>query len=306
MRKFPGLIYFLLLSLVLISCNKQVSDAVEDLPKINIPKYGEDNTLEIASWNIEQFPKHGQTVSDVKNIILDLDIDLYAVEEINDVASFRNLLDSLNATTGGDFYGGRLNEQSSNLKTGIIFKKTIVEVIDSTYLFVNDNDFAGRPPYALYLRANRNNQVFDFTLIVVHLKAFDDSASQARRRSAIEKLETYIQTRLQETGSDPDYIIAGDWNDLLDDPAQDNVFLPFLNDTANYRFLTEPFAGSNTEYTYIAGSFRSLIDHIMITTSVENAYPGITAKILKVDETFTLYLSEVSDHRPVASKIPVF
>jgi hypothetical protein len=35
-------------------------------------------------------------------------------------------------------------------------------------------------------------------------------------------------------------------------------------------------------------------------------YPGIKAKILKVDETFTLYLSEVSDHRPVASKIPVF
>jgi len=128
MQRFPGLIYFLLLSLVLISCNKQVSDAVEDLPKVNISKYGEDNTLEIASWNIEQFPKHGQTVSNVKNIILDLDIDLYAVEEINDVASFRNLLDSLNAAAGGDFYDGRLNEQSSNLKTGIIFKKTIVEI----------------------------------------------------------------------------------------------------------------------------------------------------------------------------------
>ena len=64
--------------------------------------------------------------------------------------------------------------------------------------------------------------------------------------------------------------------------------------------------GGLTEYSYIAGSFKSLIDHIMITTSVDSAYPNIKTKILKVDETFTLYLSEVSDHRPVASKIPVF
>lgn len=306
MQKLPGLIYFLLLSLVLVSCNKQVSDAVDDLPKVNISKYGEDNTLEIASWNIEQFPKHGQTVSDVKNIILDLDIDLYAVEEINDVASFRNLLDSLNAAAGGDFYDGRLNELSSNLKTGIIFKKTIIEVVDSTYLYVNDYDFAGRPPYALYLRAHRNSQVFDFTLIVVHLKAYGDPESQNRRKNAIQKLRNYIANQVQQPGNDPDYFVAGDWNDELDDPVPDNVFLPFLSDTANYRFLTEPFAGSSTEYSYIAGSFKSLIDHIMVTTSVENAYSGITAKIIKVDETFTLYLSEVSDHRPVASKIPVF
>jgi len=308
MQKFPRLIYFLLLSLILVSCNKQVSDAVEDLPKINIPKYGEENTLEIASWNIQLFPKHGNTVSDVKEMILDLDIDLYAVQEINDAPQFQNLLDSLNAAAGGDLYGGRLNEFSTSFKTGIIFKKTIVEVLDSTYLFTDDlYDFASRPPYQLRLRARKNNKEFDFNLIVVHLKAEDGNPqSQVRRRNSIQRLENYIEGQLQQPGSDPDYIIAGDWNDELEDPAQENVFLPFLSDTANYYFLTEPFAGSSTEYSYIAGSFRSLIDHIMITASVDSAYPGINARILKVDESFTLYLNEVSDHRPVASKIPVF
>lgn len=308
MQKFSRLVYFLLLSLILVSCNKQVSDAVEDLPKINIPKYGEENTLEIASWNIQLFPKHGNTVSNVKETILDLDIDLYAVQEINNAFEFQSLLDSLNAAAGGDFYGGRLNEFSTSFKTGIIFKKTIVEVLDSTYLFTNDlYDFASRPPYRLYLRARKNNKEFDFNLIVVHLKAEDGNPqSQVRRRNSIQRLENYIEAQLQQPGSDPDYIIAGDWNDKLEDPAQENVFLPFLNDTANYYFLTEPFAGSSTEYSYIAGSFKSLIDHIMITTSIENSYPDIRAKIIKVDESFTLYLNEVSDHRPVASKIPVF
>lgn len=298
-------ILILLLS-IFVSCNKQVSDAVEELPKVTFPKFGEDNTLEIASWNIEQFPKHGKTVSDAKEIILDLDIDIFAVQEINGVLDFQNLLDSLNAGSGGNFYDGWLNEISSSLKTGIIFKTSLVEVLSDTALFIGDNDFAGRPPSSFYLRVQRNNQVFDFTLIVVHLKAFGDPESENRRRGAIQKLESYIRNRLQQTGSDPDYFIAGDWNDELNDLPPNNVFLPFLEDTLNYRFLTEPFAGSSTEYTYIGGNFRSLIDHIMITTAIDGAYPGIFTQIIKADEFFNLYINEVSDHRPVAAKIPVF
>jgi predicted extracellular nuclease len=306
MSLFKGSILLLVFALIAAACNKQVSDAVDDLPRINIPEFGEENTLEIVSWNIEQFPKHGATVSDVKEIILDLDVDIYAVQEINSAFEFQNLLDSLNAVPGGDFYDGRLNEKSSFLKTGIIFKKSLVEVVDSTYLFIGDNDFAGRPPYALYLRAQKNNQMFDFTLIVLHLKAFGDPESQNRRRGAINKLEEYIKNQSQQTGNDPDYIIAGDWNDELDDPPPDNVFLPFLDEPADYRFLTESFAGSNTEYSYIGGNFRSLIDHIMITGSIDSSYTNITPKIIKIDQFFNLYDNEVSDHRPVASKFPVF
>jgi endonuclease/exonuclease/phosphatase family metal-dependent hydrolase len=299
-------ILLLAFAILIVACNKQVSDAVDDLPRINVPQFGEENTLEIASWNIEQFPKHNATVSDVKEIILDLDVDIYAVQEINSAYEFQNLIDSLNISLGGIFFDGRLNEKSSSLKTGIVFKKSLVQVLDSTYLFVGDNDFAGRPPYALYLRAQKNNRVFDFTLIVVHLKAFGDPESQARRQRAIQKLKSYIQNRLQQSGNDPDYIIAGDWNDELEDPPQNNVFLPFLDDPANYRFLTEPFAGSSTEYSYIGGSFRSLIDHIMITASIDSSYTIITPKIIKIDEFFNLYDNEVSDHRPVAARFPAF
>lgn len=295
-------------ALLLTACSKKATDAVEELPKINIPRFGAENTLEIASWNIQTFPKSGQTVSDVKEIVLDLDADLYAVQEINNAFEFRNLVDSLNAAAGGDMYDGRLNELSSSFKTGIIFKKSVIEVLDSTYLFVNDlYDFASRAPYQLHLRASKNGRVFDFKLIVVHLKAQDsDPQSVVRRRNSIQKLEAYVESQLQQPGGDPDFIIAGDWNDELEDPTSSNVFLPFLEDTLRYKFLTLPFAGSSSEYSYLLGGFNSLIDHILITTSIDTTYLPLTTQVLKLDQYYSLYVSEVSDHRPVAARFGTF
>lgn len=205
-------------------------------------------------------------------------------------------------------YDGRLNEQSSSFKTGIIFKKSVIEVLDSTYLFVNDlYDFASRPPFQLYLRASKNGRTFDFNLIVVHLKAEDGNPqSQVRRRNSIQKLENYIDAQLQQPGSDPDFVIAGDWNDELEDPTSSNVFLPFLEDTLRYKFLTLPFAGSSSEYSYLLGGFNSLIDHILITTSIDTTYLPLTTQVLKLDQYYSLYVSEVSDHRPVAARFGTF
>ncbi|MCK6619499.1 MAG: endonuclease/exonuclease/phosphatase family protein [Calditrichaceae bacterium] len=306
----PVSVKFIIISifaLLLTACSKKATDAVEELPKINIPRFGEENTLEIASWNIQTFPKSGQTVSDVKEIVLDLDADLYAVQEINNAFEFRNLLDSLNAAAGADMYDGRLNELSSSFKTGIIFKKSVIEVLDSTYLFVNDlYDFASRPPFQLSLLASKNGRTFDFNLIVVHLKAEDGNPqSQVRRRNSIQKLENYIDSQLQ-SGSDPDFVVAGDWNDELEDPPSSNVFLPFLEDTLRYKFLTLPFAGSSSEFSYLLGGFNSLIDHILITTSIDTAYLPLTTQVLKLDQYYSLYVSEVSDHRPVAARFGTF
>ncbi|MEL6824478.1 MAG: hypothetical protein AAFP70_22185, partial [Calditrichota bacterium] len=78
------------------------------------------------------------------------------------------------------------------------------------------------------------------------------------------------------------------------------------NSPSDYTFLTEQFAGSATEFTFIGGSFRSLIDHIMITSSIDNMYSAHLTQILKIDEVFTNYEPEVSDHRPVAVRLPVF
>lgn len=290
---------------LLSSCNKRVSDAAETFPEVNLPAYGEENTLEVLSWNIEQFAKHGRTIENVRDIILDLDTDILAVQEITNNSDFDRLLDSLNAASDTE-WDGRLNQFSANLITGIIYKKPLVTVESDTHLFVGDFDFAGRPPYVLYLRTENNSRIFDFTLIVLHLKAFQDDESRARRRRAIEKLENWVARQLQDPNNDPDFILAGDWNDELDQPPGENVFLPFLSDTANYDFLTQPLVGVPGEFTFLGGGFESLIDHIMMTRSIDTAYPAYSSQILKIDQSVVNYEEQVSDHRPVGAKYPAF
>lgn len=290
---------------IIISCNKRVNnDTTNPTPndRISIPKFGTDNTFEIAAWNIENFgnPAYHDDVqlqiTDVVEIIKDLDIDLYAVEEIGSQSAFNSLLGKLSN------YGGYLATFSGSQRTGIIYNDSLVTIINDTLLFENDNDFP-RPPLMLFLKAQRGSQIFDFHLIVIHLKAYGDQESESRRRAAIQKMEQFIDMRLQHTG-DPDYIIAGDWNDELDDPPSDNVFLPFLNkQPQDYLFLTWPFRG--IDYSYIPSNYRSLIDHILVTSSIDTTYSNET-QIIKVDQFFSQYLAEVSDHRPVASKFFVF
>jgi len=310
--KYSVIKYFtilLCLQIFVASCNKRVNNDTTQPPqdRISIPEFGTQNTFEVACWNIEFFgnsPEHNAELQiiDVAEIIKDLNIDLFAVEEIASVAAFKALLDSL------PNYDGVVATQTSPsfpLWTGIIYKKSIITISNEQILFTNDSYNFPRFPYSVYVRANQNNKAIDFTLIVLHLKAEDGNpSSQQRRKVAIQKLEQYVSDELQQ-GGDPDYIIAGDWNDKLEDDSTQNVFNPFLLKPQQYTFLTLPFAGSQTEYTYIPGSFKSLIDHIMVTASIEADY-NIDTQIIKVDQFFSQYLAEVSDHRPVAARIPAF
>lgn len=291
----------LLLLFPFLFCNKRVNNDTTTPDRISIPAFGKQSTLEIASWNIQQFPKTNQTVSDVAEIVKDLDIDLFAVQEITNSNAFNGLLDSLTE------YDGVVatNTGSFPLWTGIIYRKSMITISSQNILFSDDPYNFPRFPYSVYIQANQNNVTFDFTLIVLHLKAEDGNpSSQQRRKTAIDSLERYVNNKLQQ-GGDPDYIIAGDWNDELEDDSTNNVFNPFLNSPLQYVFLTFPFAGSQTEYTYIGGNFRSLIDHIMVTGSINASY-NIDTQIIKIDQSFSQYEAEVSDHRPVAARIPVF
>ena len=55
-----------------------------------------DNGIEVVPWNIEFFPKQGQRTSDsVYNIIISLNADIYCLQEIHNINSFKNLAEDL-------------------------------------------------------------------------------------------------------------------------------------------------------------------------------------------------------------------
>jgi len=263
-----------------------------------ISQYGSEKTFDFATWNIEHFPKDPTfTIPYLSRIIQKIDIDMIAVQEIDKNLLFMTLADSLDGYQG---YVSQLPDYGQRL--GIIYKSDMISLSDPDQLFTNDDWAFPRPPLVTSVIVKEKNKiVFDFILIVLHLKAFVDAESEGRRREACEKLKKYIDTYLLN-GSERDILIVGDFNDELIDPPQENVFKIFLEDSLNYQFLTLPLAA---ESTYI-GNFRSAIDHVLITDDVRDEYQNGSTHILKIDQEFSKYVNYISDHRPVLAQFYVF
>ena len=303
--------YFGLLLILLIfflGCNKRVNSptdgTIPDSLRIDLPRFGSDITFEAISWNIQNFPRLGdQTIQDVAEIVLDLDADLFGMEEIEDTSSFRSLLAFLPEYDG--IYSDDLYSGGEYQKTAVIFKKEMITISNKTMLFSEDSYSFPRPPLQVYVQAFHNQKYFNFTLIVLHLKASGGEENEARRRSACEKLKNYLDLEIINS-SDQDYMVMGDWNDELSDPRVNNVFQVFLDDPLNYSFLTQSLLNDPVANATYIGSFNSIIDHVLISEDLQHEYLNGYTQVIKVDQVFSAYTYEVSDHRPVAVKFFVF
>ncbi len=264
-----------------------------------ISALGTETTFEIATWNIQNFPKKGDsTLMLLRMIIPRLDVDLYCIQEIEDTIAFRTMLATLSeydGTYSRDDYG------SSYQKTGIIYKRGIVTVSNVRQIFWNNENFP-RPPLVMDVVASNNGRSFDFCLIVLHLKAGFNFSDRQRRANACRLLKEYIDNELR-AGGEQDFLVVGDWNDRLDSPFEENVFLPFLEDTIKYCFLTLPIAGNSFYASLISSGV--LIDHILITRDALNEYSGGRTITLRLDDEVSGYLRLISDHRPVIAIFPV-
>lgn len=266
---------------------------------IQITRYGSDSTFDLATWNIEYFPKSlTYTIPYLCQIIKDIDLDMIAIQEIDNNTAFYTLLDSL---PGYDGYVASVPDYGQRL--GFIYKTDLITVSTAVLLFEDDDWLFPRPPLLTYVSVKKDGQtVFDFTMIILHFKAFEDAESESRRRNACIKLHNYIDLNLL-TGDDTDVIVLGDMNDEIDDPSQSNVFTVFLEDTMNYEFITMPIAD---EPTYIGGGYLSTIDHILITDNVRAEFNEGTIQVIKPDLEFSKYQTYISDHRPVLAQFFIF
>lgn len=294
------LLVVLVSTLLAYSCGEHRVTGIEPVPSSFVQPQGDVTTFELATWNLEYFPQTNSTVELVGNIVEALDIDLYAIQEINDTTAFRNLLDRLPEYDG--FFSQDVYSWGY-LKTGVIYKRSIVSVSQIRQLFEDDWYAFTRPPLEAHIVAQKDGRRFDFVLIVMHLKAGNDEDDLNRRRQAAQRLKNYLDAQVA-ANAEKDYLIAGDWNDEIDDPSYANAFTVLIEDTLNYRFLTTPLAGQFAAASF--PNYGTLIDHILISQDVFAEYQGGLTKTLRLDDELANYLSEVSDHRPVMATFPVF
>ncbi|MBD3273972.1 MAG: hypothetical protein GF372_01605 [Candidatus Marinimicrobia bacterium] len=268
-----------------------------DLSSLDVNR---DEQIEIITWNIEQFPKSGDiSIQRAADIINGVNADIYALQEIRESAFFQDLLEKCPG------YEGVLSEASQFIKPAVIYKSAVLDLVAEQDLFSNaggdtSRNFASRNPIRVEFLFNGT---FPLTLINFHLKAFDDEESEARRLESIKILHNYTENR-ENSSTDSNFVLLGDWNDDFDDLSDTTTTHPlyiFWQDSLDFRFLTYQLATDDDESndSYPNYSPPSFLDHILISDALFDEAQSGEVRTLQMDQHLDSYFSVVSDHYPV-------
>lgn len=294
---------------MLSGCNDENTNLNDDEKPIlsGIVSIDDQDKIEIVTWNVERFPKSTLTVDYFAELLKELGADIYLLQEI---LSSDNLADVVADLAEYDYF---LLSNYTGLNLAIVYKNTTVNLKSTTELFENnDHYFAGRPPLLVKIEWAQNSIIKEYYLINVHFKCCGDNAidvgnendEEYRRVKANELLYNYITDELE----DKNVIVAGDWNDAIEEPVETNVFQIFIDDPNNFEFADMNIAvGEESDWSWQgwSSSYPAIhFDHILINQNMFDEFQNnSTVSTIKIDEYFENgsddYDDYLSDHRPV-------
>ena len=266
--------------------------------------FGAENTFDVVTWNIEWFPKDGQTTADtVEKIIRALDVEILALQEISDTFTFNKMVDNLENYDwfyDPGYHGG----------LAYVYKSDVIEVLDLYEIYTDEIYWRPLPraPLVLEIMYRQSKYIF----INNHFKCCgngyldleDNNDEEKRRLDASLHIKYHIDTYYSEEN----VILLGDLNDILTDPPEHNVFQAFIDDPENYLMADMTIAeGSESGWSY--PGWPSHIDHIIITNELFESFGRDSSVIqtIKIEDYFSggfrEYDETVTDHRPLAMKL---
>ncbi len=289
---------FLLILISLWSSKTVTSQHLNDL------SFGTDSTLEVITWNIENFPKNSQATLDSVQIIIEaLDPDIIAFQEIDDTTSFIQMINNIPEF---DYY----IESGYYAGLAYAFKTSTIQIDDQYEIYTTAPYWNAFPRSPMVMEVSFMGG--DYIIINNHFKCCGDgnlntsnsADEEYRRLEASNLLKQYIDDYFQNDN----VIVVGDLNDVLTDNSNHNVFQPFIDDPGNYKFADYNIAaGSSANWSF--PNWPSHLDHILVTNELFNNldYPASTVKTIRVDDYlsggFNTYDFNISDHRPVGLRI---
>ena len=295
-----------LLCLLALGCaeaiSEQPSEPAKDPDAFEL-SFGSDEHFDFITWNIETFPKHSKSVEYAAKSLRSLRPDVVALQEVWSVSA----LDELTAEL--EDYQSYAPPDVEDTGLAWLYNTATTELLEPPYrIFTQDNyDFSYRSPLVLKVRFGESELV----LINLHLKCCGDGIlgtdywdEERRRMNAAQSLKGYIEQELSEEA----VIVAGDWNDTIDEAQESNVFWPLLQDTEHFRFTDMSIAvGDDSLWSF--PYYPSHIDHILITDELFEAFehPESYVRTLRIEDALVGGLDEywryLSDHRPVGLKL---
>ena len=288
------------LTLALLANASVEAQGLQDL------SFGQADTFEVITWNIEWFPKNGQqTVNLVQEAIVALDVDVLALQEVTDTGALQQMVDGMP--------GYAVNYESEWFAgLAYVYKTDTIQITDIYEIYTTQPYWSAFPrsPQAMELLYEGEQVV----LINNHFKCCGDGVldlndagdEETRRYTASNLLKQHIDLNFPDTR----VIVTGDLNDILTDSPANNVFQGFTNDPQNYAFADMGIAtGPSADWSF--PNWPSHLDHLLITNELfeEFAATGAAVEVIRVDDYLPggwwEYDSKMSDHRPVGLKLPI-
>ena len=262
--------------------------------------FGTDDAFDIMTWNIEWFPKNGEITADyVSQIIEALDMDILAIQELDDTALFTQMLNNLIGYEG-------YFESTWFAGLAYIYKTETIEINDIYEIYTTSPYWSPFPRSPMVMDMNFMGE--NYIIINNHFKCcgdgnlnlIDEYDEEMRRYIASNLLKDYIDDNFPDTN----VIILGDLNDELTDLPNNNVFQMIIDDPENYFFTDIEIAeGNSSEWSF--PNWPSHLDHILITNELFDNISYI--EVIRIDDFmdggFSEYDQNISDHRPVALKL---
>ncbi|MBA2749392.1 MAG: trypsin-like peptidase domain-containing protein [Tatlockia sp.] len=270
---------------------------------------GSPDFADIGFWNIEHFngDVSEQRIARVSEVVARLTMDVLGLIEVE-----KEALDRLVLELGrqGLSYDYEVVDGSGRQDLAILFDEDTTKAKlrpDLLRRYSNKFSQTTRDGKSAFPRLpliaeceileKQGTEPLRFLFMVVHLKAFGDAVSQARRRLASEILSEVIGDL--RTTEDLPIILGGDFNDTLTSGNLDA-----LRDSPDLFTMTADDTTDPDAITYVGRSHRSLIDHIITSRDVvPGDIQGDDVAIVRLDNSISDFTQAVSDHVPIVFRM---
>lgn len=291
-------ILFVLIVLLLIGASWFLRDR---------PTQATTEGLEIGTWNLawfadgnantcqneERFKRSDQDIQELAAFIDSMGLEVLALQEIENQAALNRLLDHLPAGK----YQGILGSKPTCQSVGILYQPAVVQVNFDSEIMALASSRGLRP--GLVVRGQMTSTEFDFLVVNVHLKAFDDPDSVNTRSNQLTALNGWLKQTLNDPTKDHDIILLGDFNeDFLTDPG----FFQVLSQGLDQQLLTKELVSttcSPQEKMYV-----DPIDHIIVSGGAKDRFAGtvVMENVFEFPSILKGVRDRFSDHCPMWAK----
>lgn len=273
---------------------------------------GEDQDVDIGSWNIEWFNKHWQDkIDSVARIVIEMNLDVWIFVE-SSLEATEALADHLKVKYKAKSWKVLASQDAPSERqiTTVMWNESTVGVrarawpdkvdrwfkVDSRAF--GDLDLEAvhgkvfdRYPALYEVSTKLGGAAATFNLVPIHLKAMSEGS--LRRQMAARLLAAAVAELAKDENFDGDWIIAGDANATLASGDLDA-----LSD-AGLKPLTATDADDN-QITYVKSPYKSLIDHMFVSPNLVPSDSDFV--IVALDRKIDRFL-DISDHRPILMRL---